>query len=135
MRVSRRTLLGLRVQDCHGREVGRVVDTWPDDGGWELELVVVRLARFGERRMLPADRVKAAGGVLRAAYSRRQIEDAPTVDGGRHGADDPYRAKAYWMFEEPGGDGKVRQRWRRSSGFSATARPYPTTPSPTTTAS
>ncbi|MGH2946942.1 MAG: PRC-barrel domain-containing protein [Solirubrobacteraceae bacterium] len=133
--VSRRSLLGLRVQDCHGQEIGRVVDTWPDDGGWELEFVVIRLPRFGERRMLPADRVVTAGGVVRAAFSRRQIEDAPTVNGGRHGADDPYRAKSYWMFEEPRGAGIVTPRWRRSSGFSATARPYPTSPSRTPTGS
>jgi sporulation protein YlmC with PRC-barrel domain len=52
MRVSRRSLLGYRVLDCQGEEIGRVVDTWPDDGGWEIEMVVVRLQRFGERRML-----------------------------------------------------------------------------------
>src|SRR6201999_3430527 len=55
--VSRRSLLGFPVQDCHGEEVGRVVDTWPNDGGWEVQLIVVRLPRFGERRMLPADEV------------------------------------------------------------------------------
>ena len=52
-RVSRRNLLGFRVHDCEGEEIGRVVDTWPDDGGWVTEMVVVRLQRFGERRMLP----------------------------------------------------------------------------------
>jgi PRC-barrel domain len=133
--VSRRSLLGLRVQDCHGEEIGRVVDTWPDDGGWEVELVVVRLPRFGERRMLPARRVYSIGGRLHAVYSRTQIEDAPEVDGGRHGADDPYKAKAYWMFEEPPRMGTLRAPWRRSSGSSVTGRPSHTSPSPTPTAS
>jgi PRC-barrel domain protein len=133
--VSRRTLLGLRVQDCHGEEVGRVVDTWPDDGGWEVELVVVRLPRFGERRMLPAGKVVSVGSRLHTPYSRTQIEDAPEVDGGRHGADDPYKAKAYWMFEEPPRIGTLRAPWRRSSGFSATEKPSHTSPSPTPTAS
>lgn len=134
-RVSRRNLLGYRVLDCHGEEIGRVVNTWPDDGGWEVELVVVRLQKFGERRMLPIEDVIAWGGVVRAPYSRMQIEDAPVVEGGVHKADDPYRALAYWRWEEPGGVDMVPASWRRSSGFSVTERPSLTSPSPTPTAS
>jgi PRC-barrel domain len=133
-RVSRRNLLGFRVLDCHGEEIGRVVDTWPDDGGWEVELVVIRLQRFGERRMLPVDEVFAWGGTLRAPYSRMQIEDAPAVEGGVYAADDPWRAFAYWRFEEPGKVAIVTPPWRRSSGFFVTERPFPTSPSPTPTA-
>jgi hypothetical protein len=134
-RVSRRNLLGLRVQDCNGEEIGQVVDTWPEDGGWEMEMVVVRLARFGERRMLPADSVTVWGHVLIAPYTRMQIEDAPLTGEGVHRADDPYRAMAYWRWEEPGGGDMVTPRWRRSSGFFVTERQFPTTQSPTTTAS
>jgi PRC-barrel domain len=133
-RVSRRNLLGFRVLDCEGEEIGRVVDTWPDDGGWEVELVVVRLLRFGERRMLPVDEVVAWGGVLRAPYSRVQIEDSPVVEGGKHRADEPYRALAYWRFEERGRAAIVTPPWRRSSGFFVTERPFPMSPSRTTTA-
>jgi hypothetical protein len=134
-RVSRRTLLGLRVQDCHGDDVGQVVDTWPDDGGWEVELVVVRLRRFGERRMLPAGDMLALGGALWAPWSRTQIEDAPAADGGVHRAEDPHRAISYWRFEEPDGVGIVTPRWRRSSGFFATEKPSLTSQRPTPTAS
>jgi hypothetical protein len=133
--VSRRNLLGYRVLDCHGEEIGRVVDTWPDDGGWEIELVVVRLHRFGERRMLPIEDVVTWGDVMRAPFSRMQIEDAPRVEGGVHKADDPYRALAYWRFEDLGGVDIVTPAWRRSSGFSVTEKPFPTNPSPTPTAS
>jgi hypothetical protein len=133
--VSRLKLLGLRMQDCHGQDVGHVVDTWPQDGGWEIELVVVRLPRFGERRMLPIDQVFPEGDCLRTAFSRRQIEDAPQMEGGRNGADDPYRAKAYWTFEEPGWAGILSPPWRRRSGFSGTERPFPTSQSPTPSAS
>jgi sporulation protein YlmC with PRC-barrel domain len=133
-RVSRRNLLGFRVLDCHGEEIGQVVDTWPDDGGWEVELVVIRLQRFGERRMLPAEEVVAWGGVLRVPYSRTQIEDAPIVEGGIHRVEDPWRALAYWRFEEHGKTAIVTPPWRRSSGFFVTERPSPTSPSPTTTA-
>jgi sporulation protein YlmC with PRC-barrel domain len=134
-RVSRKNLLGYRVLDCDGEEIGRVVDTWPDDGGWDVKMVVVRLQRFGARRMLPLNDVVAWGGVLWAPYTRVQIEDAPDVEGGVHKADDPYRALAYWRFEEPGSPGIVTPRWRRSSGFFATERPSPTNPSPTPTVS
>jgi PRC-barrel domain len=129
--VSRRNLLGYRVLDCHGEDVGRVVNTWPDDGGWEVSLVVVRMHKFGERRMLPIEDVVAWGGVLRAPFTRVQIEDAPVVEGGVHKADDPYRAFAYWRFEDYGGVDKVAPRWRRSSGFFVMERPFPTNPSPT----
>jgi hypothetical protein len=134
-RVSRRNLLGLRVQDCNGEEIGQVVDTWPEDGGWELDMVVVRLARFGERRMLPADAVTVWADVLVAPYTRMQVEDAPVTGEGVHRADDPYRAMAYWRWEEPGGVDMVTPRWRRSSGFFVTERPFPTIRSRTSTAS
>jgi hypothetical protein len=134
-RVTRRNLLGFRVVDCEGKEVGRVVDTWPDDGGWDVELVVLRLPRFGERRMLPAAAVVLRAGVLHAPYTRAQVEDSPAVEGGRYRADEPYRALGYWRFEEPARAGIVTPPWRRSSGFSATEKPFRTSPSPTTTAS
>jgi hypothetical protein len=134
-RVSRRNLLGLLVRDCYGDEVGQVVDTWPDDGGWEVELVVVRLRRFGGRRMLPLEEFVAWGGVLRTPYTRVQIEDAPVAEGGVHRAEDPWRALAYWRFEEPGKAAIVTPPWRRSSGFFVTERPFPTSPSQTPNAS
>jgi hypothetical protein len=134
-RVSRRNLLGFLVLDCYGDKVGKVVDTWPDDGGWEVELVVIRLQAFGERRMLPVEEVVAWGGVLRAPYTRMQIEDAPVAEGGVHRAEDPWRALAYWRFEEPGKAAIVTPPWRRSSGFSVTERPFPTSPSQTPTVS
>lgn len=135
MIASRRNLMGHRVVDCFGEEVGQVVDTWPDDGGGEVELVVVRLKRFGERRMVPAGEVTVAGGWVQAPYTRAQIEDAPAADGGVHRAEEPYRAMSYWKFEEPGVTSKVTPRWRLSSGFFAMERPFLTTPSPITTAS
>ena len=100
-RVSRRSLLGLRVEDHDGRELGRVVDTWPADGGWEMELVVVRLKRFGERRMLPVSQLRLDGGRLVAPFTRVQIEDSPILSSGRHADEDPWRAKTYWYYEDP----------------------------------
>ena len=127
--------MGLGVVECSGEEIGQVVDTWPDDGGWEVELVVVRLKRFGERRMLPVGDVTVRGNWLLAPFTRVQIEDAPAPVGGVHRADDPYRAMYYWQFEERAGAGKVTAVWRPSSGFFATERPFPTPPSQTPIAS
>jgi hypothetical protein len=135
MSVSRHHLMGLGVMDCSGEEIGQVVDTWPDYGGWEVELVVVRLKRFGERRMLPVGDVTVRGNWLLAPFTRVQIEDAPAPVGGVHRADDPYRAMYYWQFEERAGAGKVTALWCPSSGFFATERPFPTPPSQTTIAS
>jgi hypothetical protein len=133
--VSRRSLLGLRVEDCYGEEVGRVVDTWPSDGSYELQLVVVRMPRFGERKMLPADQVFQVGDRLRTSYSRFQVDDAPMIDGGRHAYDDPWRAKAYWMFEDMPIAARLAAPWRPRYGSSGTVRPSRTTPSRTATAS
>ena len=129
MNVSRHHLMGLGVLDSSGEEIGQVVDTWPDDGGWEVELIVVRMQRFGERRMLPVGDVTVWGGWLQVPFTKVQIEDAPAPEGGVHGADDPYRAISYWLFEERVGAGKVTAVWRPSSGFFATARQSPTSQS------
>ena len=135
MNVSRHHLMGLGVVECSGEEICQVVDTWPDDGGWEVELVVVRLLSFGERRMLPVGEVRLMGGWVLAPFTRLQIEDAPAPEGGVHRADDPYRAIYYWQFEERADAGKVTALWRRSSGSFVTERPFRTTPSPTPIAS
>ena len=41
---------------------GQVVDTYPFDGGGELEMIVLRLRRFGERRMLPVSELRMEDG-------------------------------------------------------------------------
>jgi len=100
MRSLRLNLLGMKVRDAEGGVLGRVVDTYPFDGGGELELVVMRLWRFGERRMLPIETLRFEWGELVAPYTRMQVEDSPALSTNRHAEDDPYRAKAYWRFEE-----------------------------------
>lgn len=99
MSISRRHLLGMELGDAYGDPLGRIVDTYPFDGGGELELVVLRLRRFGERRMLPAADLKLVRGRLFAPYTRAQIEDSPAPSQGRNTADDPDRAKWYWHLE------------------------------------
>ena len=101
MRTLRIHLLGLEVTDASGTGLGQVVDTYPFDGGGELEMVVLRLRRFGERRMLPITELRVEDGRLVAPFSRHQIEDSPALSTGRHADEDPWRAKTYWYYEEP----------------------------------
>lgn len=93
-------LLGLDVTDANGTALGQVVDTYPFDGGGELEMIVLRLRRFGERRMLPVSELRIEGGRLVAPFTRRQIEDSPILDG-RRVDEDPWRSKSYWFWEDP----------------------------------
>jgi hypothetical protein len=129
---GRRSLLGRRVTDWQGRPVGVVVDTWPFDGGGEPELAVLRLGRLGERRMLPVGTLHVEGGELRTPYARWQVEDSPALEEGRHAADACERAMSYWMWEEP--VVSLPPRWG-SSGSSASAWRFRTTPGRTTTGS
>jgi hypothetical protein len=94
-------ILGLEVADVTGTVLGSVVDTYPFDGGGELEMIVLRLRRFGERRMLPVSELRLHEGRLYAPFSRHQIEDSPGLSTGRHADEDPWRAKTYWFYEEP----------------------------------
>jgi hypothetical protein len=127
-------LLGLTVADWEGDELGRVIDTWPFDGGGEPELAVVRLARLGGRRMVPVAELRFVGGSLRLPYASWQVEDSPPFGEDRHTRnDDPWCALSYWRWEEP--VSTLRARCLRSSGFFATERPSLTTPSPTPIAS
>jgi hypothetical protein len=94
-------LLGLEVADADGGVLGQVVDTYPFDGGGELEMVVLRLRRFGERRMLPISQLILQEGRLVAPFTRIQIEDSPSLSSGRHADEDPWRSKTYWYYEDP----------------------------------
>ncbi len=94
-------LLGLEVADAEGGVLGHVVDTYPFDGGGELEMVVLRLRRFGERRMLPISQLVLHQGRLVAPFTRIQIEDSPSLSSGRHADEDPWRSKTYWYYEDP----------------------------------
>jgi hypothetical protein len=103
-RRSRWNLVGREVRDGAGRSLGRVVDTYPWDGGGEIELVVVRLPGvLGGPRMLRLADLWDEGLVLRTAFARWQVEDSPELRADRHAVDDPWRAKSYWLFEEPAG--------------------------------
>jgi hypothetical protein len=123
-------LLGRMVHDWAGEELGRVIDTWPFDGGGEPQLAVLRMKRLGARRMVPVDTMLAFGDELRLPYARWQVEDSPPFGEDRHTLDDdPHCAASYWSWEEP--TDSLPARWLRSSGSSGTGRRFPTTQNPT----
>ena len=78
-RWTRWSVLGHEVIDGSGQTVGKIVDTWPFDGG-EVELVVVRLhGAFGGRRMLAVDDLWSDGFFLRTPFAAWQVEDSPQL--------------------------------------------------------
>src|SRR4051812_7654746 len=100
-RWTRWSVLGQQVVDGAGVPVGSVVDTYPFDGG-EVEMVVVRLSnKFGGQRMLAVEDLWLNGFELCTPFAAWQIEDSPALTNGRHSAEDPYRARSHWRFEEP----------------------------------
>jgi hypothetical protein len=128
--MRRSVLLGLTVSDWQGDVLGRVIDTWPFDGGGEPELAVVRMGRLGQRRMVPVDELQQVGSELRLPYARWQVEDSPPFGENRHTIDDdPHCAASYWRWEEP--VGSLSPRWHISSGSFAMEKLFHTTPSPT----
>src|SRR3954467_15276780 len=100
-RWTRWSVLGHEVIDGSGVSVGKIVDTWPFDGG-EVELVVVRLTgAFGGRRMLAVEDLWSDGFFLPPPVPAGRVEAPPQVSHSRHAAEDPYRARSYWRFAEP----------------------------------
>jgi hypothetical protein len=123
-------LMGQTVCDWSGQELGRIIDTWPFDGGGEAELAVLRMGRLGARRMVPVDALLQLGDRLRLPYSRWQVEDSPPFGENRHTTDDdPHCAASYWRWEEPADS--LGARWLRSSGSYGMVKRFPMTQSPT----
>jgi hypothetical protein len=132
--MRRSVLLGLMVTDWQGERLGRVIDTWPFDGGGEPELAVIRIGRLGERRMVPVDQLVFLGTECRLPFVRWQVEDSPPYGEDRHTlADDPHCAASYWRWAEP--VGSLTARWLPNSGSFDMEKRFPTSPSPTPIAS
>ena len=94
-------MLGQQVADGTGVPIGEVVDTYPFDGG-DVEMVVVRLkGTFGGKRMLAVEDLWFDAFGLSTQFAKWQVEDSPALTNGRHAAEDPYRARSHWRFEEP----------------------------------
>ncbi len=103
-------LLGLDVADVTGRSLGQVVDTFPFDGGGELEMIVLRLRRFGERRMLPVSELRLEDGRITVPFTRHQVEDSPGLSTGRHVGRGPVAVEDLLVLRGPRGLPRVSAR-------------------------
>src|SRR4051812_50004863 len=122
--MRRSVLLGQTISDWQGDVLGRVIDTWPFDGGGEPELAVVRMGRLGQRRMVPISELIVVAGELRLPFARYQVEDSPPYGEDRHTLDDdPHCAASYWRWGGAGGRPPARCPLR--SGFSRPGRLFP----------
>ena len=64
-------------------------------------MVVVRLGgTFARQRMLAVEDLRFDAFGLTTPFAHRQVEDSPALTGGRHAADEPYRARSRWRFVE-----------------------------------
>jgi hypothetical protein len=93
-------LRGLQVRDRDGSVLGRVVDTYPTDGGGDQAFALVRLRGFGGVHFVPVAASVCHDGELHVPWSRFEIEDAPRMDNGRYLVDQAWAARSYWHVEE-----------------------------------
>ena len=95
--VRRHDIVGLEAVDRNGEFVGTVRDTYPLDGGGEVQLLMVSVGRrFARNRYLPADGLELRDGRAHLPYSRVDIEDAPLADDRRWGEPADI-ARGYWV--------------------------------------
>lgn len=95
--LKRHDVLGLEVDDRNGAFVGKVLDTYPLDGGGEIDLLLVNVGRrFPRRRLVPTEGMKVRDGRVRLGVMRDDVEDAPSAEDHRW-ADPADVARGYWI--------------------------------------
>ena len=93
----RRDFVGRCVVDSTGRELGKVYDTWPQDGGGEVEMLLLKMGRFASRRWIPCDGVQVLNDHLFVPLTHLQIDDAPDAEDHRWGRPADV-ARAHWAL-------------------------------------
>ena len=85
--------------DREGERVGVVADTWPNDGGGEPEMLLVKLSHFALRRFVPVNGVDRSDDdrELHLPWSKLEIDDAPDAEDIRWG-DPGTVARAHWLL-------------------------------------
>jgi sporulation protein YlmC with PRC-barrel domain len=95
--VRRHEVVGLEVLDREGRFVGTVRDTYPLDGGGEVQLLLVGVGRrFARNRYVPAEGIEIEDGKVKVPFLRVDVDDCPPAEDRRwgHPAD---VARGYWI--------------------------------------
>ena len=99
--VRRHEVVGLEVVDREGSFIGTVRDTYPLDGGGEVQLLLVGVGRrFARNRYVPAAGSKVEGGKVRLPVLRVDVEDCPPAEDRRWG-DPADIARGYWITAGP----------------------------------
>ena len=96
--VRRHEVVGLEVLDREGAFVGTVQDTYPLDGGGEVQLLLVGVGRrFARNRYVPAQGIELRDEKVRLPVGRADVEDCPPADDRRWG-DPADVARGYWVI-------------------------------------
>lgn len=94
----RGSVLGLPVVARDGDVIGRVVGTLPLDGS-SPEFALVTTGRFGDRIAVPIEGSDIVDGtVMQVPFTRWDVEEAPSLDGGRFEYEQIGRARSYWLM-------------------------------------
>lgn len=78
-------LIGGKLIDSEGQEVGKIGMIYLDDQTNEPDWVTVNTGLFGTKEtFVPLEGARSEGDSLRVAYTKAQIKDAPNVDADEH---------------------------------------------------
>ena len=99
--LPRHELIGQEIVDVEGVRLGKVMDTYPRDGGGEIDLLLVHVGRtFPRRKWLPLEGVQPIGEAgLSLKWPRAAIEEAPDAEDSRWGSAADL-ARAYWLLAD-----------------------------------
>jgi sporulation protein YlmC with PRC-barrel domain len=96
--VRRHEVVGLEVIDRDGAFIGTVRDTYPLDGGGEVQLLLVGAGRrFARLHYVPAHGIEVTGGKVRLPVTRDEVLDAPSAED-RRWAEPADVARSYWTM-------------------------------------
>jgi sporulation protein YlmC with PRC-barrel domain len=95
--IRRHEVVGLEVLDREGEFVGTVRDTYPLDGGGEVQLLLVGVGRrFARNRYVPTQGSSVRDGKLHIPFARNDVEDCPAAED-RRWANPADVARGYWV--------------------------------------
>ncbi|MEV7776094.1 PRC and DUF2382 domain-containing protein [Kitasatospora sp. NPDC086791] len=77
-------LLGIRVLDCTGKNVGTIDEIYLDDATHAPEWATVRLRNTRKKAFVPLTTCETNGTELQVPYSRSLVEQAPAIAEGEH---------------------------------------------------
>src|SRR5690625_1799819 len=101
-------LVGHRVLDNEGNNVGRIGQVYYDDATDAAKWVTVKTGLFGNHEsFVPLQGARSAGDDIRVPYGKQRIKDAPHFDAGQHiSRDDEMRIYDHYDIRYPGVPGQ-----------------------------